>query len=182
MILFVRLFSLLILFMYLFSFISCMALQGFPNTPSSFPFTIKENPGERYITLTREFPDETIEVKVREVVKIETERQDEDDEDNNETRSENEEEKKNETESEDENSSNDDDSCSDDNATSEEEEDTETDRESHLPMTMTISRVDGRSLKFEIDATIDDIKVKYMSLEEESDPDNKVEFSAPDFE
>lgn len=160
-----------------------MASQGFPNTPSSFPFTIKENPGERYITLTREFPDETIEVKVRETVQIDEE-EEEDNKDKNETESEDDEDEKNETEREDENSSNDDDSCSHDEASSseEEEEDAVTDRESYLPMTMTISRVDGRSLKFEINATIDDIKVKYMSLEEESDPDTKVEFSAPDFE
>ncbi|KAL3536441.1 hypothetical protein ACH5RR_004902 [Cinchona calisaya] len=172
--------------------------QEMPKIPSAFPFKITDNPGERTITLTRDFPDETIEIKVREAQEVEEIVDEEDDSDDDSCTGTDEEDCNNDDNKEpsegkdDKGSKNveisDSDSCSDDDCSGEDDEDSPEGEKgaASLPMSVTVCKKDGRRLKFELDAALDeDIKITHMSIEEYAGADftdAKVDFTGPDFE
>lgn len=145
-----------------------------PKTPNGFPFTIEDNKGDRDIILINDSSDETIEIIVKPACPAE-DSSTEDDHDNH----------------KDENETHSDCDCdgsnSDDNCTSEEEdgddsveEDEDKDKPPYLPMTVTVAKENGsRFVRFELSASMDEINVKRMSVQES---DSEVEFSGPSFE
>lgn len=146
--------------------------------------------------MVREFPDETIEVEVRKAqVEEMVDKEDESDENSSDEDSsgdDNEDDSNSDesTEEEDDKSISDSDDdisgSDDDNSSGEEDENGPKEKKEppSLPMSVTVSKKDGRRLKFELDAYLYEIKIKHMSIEESagSESDAKVDFSGPDFE